>query len=358
MLEIQNIHKSFGSYTALNGVNLRIEDGEFFSLLGPSGCGKTTLLRILAGLEVPDAGEVLVDGKSLLGTRANNRPVNTVFQNYALFPHLSVKDNVAFGLKMAGVPEGERSARVKDALSLVKMGGAEDRSIKTLSGGQKQRIALARALVNKPRILLLDEPLSALDLKLRIEMRRELSMLQKSLKMTFIFVTHDQEEALALSDRIAVMNLANVEQLGTPEVVYRHPETLFVANFLGETNALRLQSTAESDESVWRGNTQNGIPLETTVQPAPGATHAVVRPESIRIERGRSGASKANHAAGKIKSISYQGAMVDYLVGCGSDDLIVTRFLDSESRADLLIGDDVVMDWDSAEVRFVGSRFT
>ncbi len=221
---------------AVNRVTLRIRDGEFFSLLGPSGCGKTTTLRLIAGFETPTQGEIRIQGQDMTGIPPYRRPVNTVFQNYALFPHMTVFENVAFGLRMGGLPRKELTGRVEEALAMVRLSGMEGRKPRQLSGGQQQRVALARALVNRPRVLLLDEPLGALDLKLRKAMQLELKGLQQQVGITFIYVTHDQEEALTMSDRIAVMNQGKVLQVGTPVDIYEHPANQFVADFIGETN--------------------------------------------------------------------------------------------------------------------------
>jgi spermidine/putrescine transport system ATP-binding protein len=246
VLEIRNIQKTFGSQTALSSVNLNIAKGEFFSLLGPSGCGKSTLLRILAGLESATSGEILWDGKRIDGLPARERPFNMVFQKYALFPHLSVADNVAFSLKLQGLPRKEISERVKECLGLVNLHGFENRLPETLSGGQAQRVALARALVNRPACVLLDEPLTALDQKLREHMQTELRLLQKRLGLTFIFVTHDQEEAMILSDRIAVMNAGVVEQVSAPKDLYESPKSLFCARFIGRRNEFPAQIIGSS----------------------------------------------------------------------------------------------------------------
>jgi len=232
------VSKSFSGQSVLRSTDLEIRSGEFFSLLGPSGCGKTTLLRILAGFESPDTGVISLGGSRLDSLPPNERPVNLVFQKYALFPHLNVRENIAFGLEMKKVPKGEVRARVDEALALVRLEGFADKAIATLSGGQQQRVALARAIVNRPQVLLLDEPLSALDLKLRQQMHVELIELQKRLGSTFIFVTHDQEEALTLSDRIAVMNRGAIEQVGTPREIYEQPASAFVARFIGSVNEL------------------------------------------------------------------------------------------------------------------------
>lgn len=237
-IELKNVNKSFGDTQVLNNINLAIEEDEFLTLLGPSGCGKTTILRIIGGFETPDSGSVLINDKDLATTPPYLRPVNTLFQKYALFPHLNVYENVAFGLRIKKLKESEIKERVEEMLKLVNLKGFEKRSVESLSGGQQQRIAMARALINKPEVLLLDEPLAALDLKLRKEMQTELKRIQKEVGITFIFVTHDQEEALTLSDRIVVMNEGIIQQIGTPIDIYNEPINSYVADFIGESNIL------------------------------------------------------------------------------------------------------------------------
>lgn len=239
MLELLNIGKSFSSQTALKGINLSIAEGEFFSLLGPSGCGKTTLLRIIAGLEKGTSGQILLDGQRVDTLPAQKRPFNMVFQRHALFPHLSVSENIAFGLKLKGLSKDQISDKVTEVLALVDMTSFRDRKPETLSGGQSQRVAVARALVNQPRVLLLDEPLSALDLKMREHMQKELRALQRKLGLTFICVTHDQEEALALSDRIGIMNHGVLEQVSSPREIYENPESIFASHFIESTSCLK-----------------------------------------------------------------------------------------------------------------------
>ena len=239
IIDIQHLSKSFGGVKVLDDINFYIRKGEFITLLGPSGCGKTTLLRQIAGFIAPDEGKILLDGKDISGIPPYKRPLNTVFQRYALFPHLDVYDNIAFGLKLQGLPAEEIEKRVKKMLKMVSMTDYEDRSVDSLSGGQQQRVAIARALVNYPKVLLLDEPLAALDLKMRKDMQLELKEIHRKMGITFIYVTHDQEEALTLSDTIVVMNEGKIQQIGTPKDIYNEPVNCFVADFIGESNILK-----------------------------------------------------------------------------------------------------------------------
>jgi len=278
-IEITGLSKVFGqgaaAFRALTDINLQIRTGEFFTLLGPSGCGKTTLLRVIAGFEQPSSGSLRINGKEVAGLGPNARPVNTVFQNYALFPHMTVAQNIGFGLKMQGRPKAEVEATTAEMLKLVKMEAMAGRKPSEISGGQQQRVALARALAPRPRVLLLDEPLSALDLKLRKEMQSELKRLQTETGITFIFVTHDQEEALTMSDRIAVMSSGNILQLGTPNDIYHAPSERFVADFIGDTNFLELPVTSVNGDSA--------------VVTLPGGKPATARlPEGLRPVLGES----------------------------------------------------------------------
>lgn len=252
LLELKNIKKGFGETDVLNGITLSIKKGEFITFLGASGCGKTTTLRIIAGLEEPDSGTVFLDGKDVTSIPPNQRDVNTVFQNYALFPHLNVEANVGYGLKIKRVPKAEIKKKVTEILELVQLTGYEKRMPSELSGGQKQRVAIARALVNSPKLLLLDEPLGALDLKLRRTMQIELKRLQKKLGITFLYITHDQEEAINMSDRIVVMKDGRFEQIGTPDEIYNHPKTSYVADFVGNANVISgvVQKVTETEAQV------------------------------------------------------------------------------------------------------------
>ncbi|THF70623.1 ABC transporter ATP-binding protein [Deinococcus sp. Arct2-2] len=336
-MSVVDVFKSFrnaqGAETrVLDDIDLDIRKGEFFSLLGPSGCGKTTLLRILAGFEQPDAGAVLIGGRDMTGVPPNLRPVNTVFQSYALFPHLSVYDNVAFGLRQKGIGGAALRDRVGRAMETVRIGDFGTRKPDNLSGGQRQRVALARAIVNEPEVLLLDEPLSALDLKLRKELQVELSNLQETLGMTFVFVTHDQEEALVMSDRIAVMNRGRVEQLGKAEDLYERPRTAFVANFLGQSNLIpgKVQEVSPGGAVVL---TEHGL-LRTVY----GADLSVgrevmlsIRPEKLRMERDDE--TEGNEVRARVDDIVYTGAENQYLLEANGQRLVAFQ-LNSDIGAD------------------------
>jgi len=326
MLEMRGIDKSFDGQRVIASVSLALGAGEFFSILGPSGCGKSTLLRILAGFDHPDSGEVYLAGESITKTPPHDRPMNMVFQRYALFPHMDVAENVAFSLRVNKVARPERLRRVDEALALVAMDGFGGRRISTLSGGQQQRVALARALVNRPKVLLLDEPLSALDLNLRVRMQTELRSLQRRLGMTFVFVTHDQGEALTMSDRIAVMNQGRVEQVGSPQDVYERPETAFVASFLGSTNRLSGHFAGPVDGRSTHGWVDLGagtrcmarLPRLQQNLPLGKQVHLLVRPENVYLGKGEGFApestvqnSHRNEFVCTLCDIFYRGATVD-----------------------------------------------
>jgi spermidine/putrescine transport system ATP-binding protein len=323
-VELRKVFKVYNGETAVRGIDLDIHQGEFFSILGPSGCGKTTTLRMIAGFEEPTGGEVLIRGKSMVNVPPYRRPVNTVFQSYALFSHLTVWENVAFGLRLHHCPKAELQERVWNALQLVKMESFARRHPTQLSGGQQQRVALARALVNRPTVMLLDEPLGALDLKLRKEMQMELANLHRNLGITFVMVTHDQEEALSLSDRIAVMNIGRIEQIGTPNGIYEHPQTAFVADFIGDTNLFhgRVESSYASTIQVI---TDKGLKIWAQPQDSwkenPSQDVVVsVRPERIRL--GSSEATDQNNYAGTLRDYLYMGTHIHYLVELSSGDMI------------------------------------
>jgi putative spermidine/putrescine transport system ATP-binding protein len=305
-LRLENVVKRFGDVTAVAGIDLEIADGEFFSMLGPSGSGKTSTLRMIAGFEVPTEGRIFLHGRDVTGVPPFDRDVNTVFQDYALFPHMSIRDNVAYGLVVRKVPAAERRERVAEAMRMVRLEGYHDRRPSQLSGGQRQRVALARALVNRPRVLLLDEPLGALDLKLREEMQIELKAIQSQVGITFVYVTHDQEEALTMSNRLAVFNNGRIEQIGTPADVYEHPASTFVAGFVGTSNQL-------SGDAARAVIGRDGI--------------FTVRPEKIRIaDRGASTDSDEIGVDGTIREVVYIGPDTRYIVALDvGGELIVTR---------------------------------
>ena len=311
-LTVRNVTKVFEAaggapFRAVDDLCLDIRPNEFFTLLGPSGCGKTTLLRMIAGLEQPTAGEVLLDGLPLQGLPPYRRPINTVFQSYALFPHMSVGENVAFGLEMRGLGGAEVARKVEEVLALVRLEGLGGRRPSQLSGGQQQRVALARALANEPSILLLDEPLSALDLKLRKEMRLELKRLQRATGITFVFVTHDQEEALIMSDRIAVLSAGRILQTGTPEEIYRRPRSRFVADFIGDTNII-LGRPAAPGRLALGGSTELRLPAPIAARQATEELSVAIRPESCRLVNGVAQDPDANVLPAEVREIEYLGA--------------------------------------------------
>lgn len=316
-VQLRNVFKFFNQEPAVNGIDFDVKQGEFFSILGPSGCGKTTTLRLIAGFEMADAGKVLIQGQSMNNVPPYRRPVNTVFQSYALFNHLNVWDNIAFGLRLKKVRKSELESRVQEALKLVKMESLRSRFPTQLSGGQQQRVALARALVNRPSVLLLDEPLGALDLKLRKEMQIELSNLHKDLGLTFVMVTHDQEEALSLSDRIAVMNQGKIEQIGTPSQIYEFPRTSFVADFIGDTN-LFSGEIATVDVYNVKIITKTGLAIVVTRrEDTPTELSQVVvvsiRPEKIQLSL-YSPNLPTNCFEGRLVNVMYLGTHVNYVV--------------------------------------------
>ncbi len=309
-VSIGRITKKFGDVVAVDNISLDIVDGEFFALLGPSGCGKTTTLRMIAGLEFPTEGSLKIFGEEVGMLPPNKRPVNTVFQNYALFPHMSVIQNVGFGLKMNGVAKSEVADRAAEALEMVRLGGLANRRPSQLSGGQQQRVALARALVNRPKVLLLDEPLGALDLKLRQEMQEELKGLQRELGITFVFVTHDQEEALTMSDRIGIMHEGKLLQVGSPEQIYEKPSNRFVADFIGNTNL--LEGTVQDAETVCLAN---GARISVASDHPAGTAVAVsLRPERAVIGKHESSGNGQTSVNGVIRSVTYLGNAVVYQV--------------------------------------------
>ncbi|ATN35628.1 spermidine/putrescine ABC transporter ATP-binding protein [Rhizobium sp. ACO-34A] len=332
-IEIRGVSRVYGAgnaqVTALGGIFLDIQENEFFTLLGPSGCGKTTLLRLIAGFDFPTSGEILLHGQDIAPLPPFKRPVNTVFQNYALFPHMTVAENISFGLQMLGKPKAEIKARVEEMLELVHMTAMRDRQVSQISGGQQQRVALARALAPKPKVLLLDEPLSALDYKLRKEMQVELKRVQAETGITFIFVTHDQEEALTMSDRIAVMSAGSVRQVGNPWEIYDHPAERFVANFIGETNFLEVEVVSvEGGSAKVRLRSGKEIPATFPEQTTPsGKVTIVIRPEHAALSEPSDDAP----LSGTIESIVYLGTDTNISVRLDGGTLFNVRQQNSRS---------------------------
>jgi spermidine/putrescine ABC transporter ATP-binding subunit len=359
IIQIRNVTKRFGKVAAVDNVSLDIMAGEFFVLLGPSGCGKTTLLRMIAGFEVPTEGQILIDGQDMSRVPSNKRPVNMVFQSYAVFPHMSVADNVAYGLKIAGVGRGEREDRVREALDLVKLGGFEDRMPDQMSGGQRQRVALARSLVMKPKVLLLDEPLSALDAKLRAQMQFELADLQDQVGITFVTVTHDQDEALSMASRIAVINKGEVAQLATPSDLYEYPANRFVADFVGSVNIFEGKLIVDDpDKAAVDCPGLGKVYLNHGVTGPHGAdVWVALRPEKMYLHvQGKGKAVEAaakdapeghNFARGVIKGMSYLGDITLFEIKLDSGAMIrVSRpNLSRHDQEDFTWDDKVSMHW-------------
>jgi spermidine/putrescine transport system ATP-binding protein len=317
-LEFRNVFKRFGAIQAVDAVSLGIKKGEFFSLLGPSGCGKTTMLRLAAGFEYPDAGRIILDGRDITDLPPNKRQVNTIFQSYALFPHLSVWENIAFGLRVAKRSKRDIETEVEAMLRLIRMSDQADKKPDQLSGGQKQRVAIARALINKPQVLLLDEPLAALDLKLRQRMLIELDMIHDQVGITFLYVTHDQGEAMSLSDRIAVMDSGRIEQVGSPAEIYEAPRTSFVAAFIGDTNFLEGEVTALADAEYCQVRIADipGVVCFNDKSMKPGnPVYLSIRPEKVHISRDRpEESSRRNILPAVVEDMIYLGSTTKYWV--------------------------------------------
>ncbi len=327
-LELRNINKKFNETVALDNIHLEINDGEFFSLLGPSGSGKTTCLKVIGGFEQPDSGKVSLFNENVTNIPPFKRNVNTVFQDYALFPHMNVEENVCYSLKIKKTPKIDQESQVEEMLSTVKLTGYEKRKPSELSGGQRQRVALARSLINKPKILLLDEPLGALDLKLREQMQIELKNLQRQFQITFIYVTHDQQEALSMSDRIAIFNDGKIEQVDTPDNIYKNPKTAFVADFIGTTSLVSKQLAAE----LFNYNSAFSI-----------------RPENIKINNEQDSKSEFN-AKVVITDIQFQGSY--YKIICKANDLTLTalHYVDTQNTFKINLGDSLELSWDKIDI--------
>lgn len=347
LLTLKQLSKTYGDNKVLDTFDLTIFDGEFFTLLGPSGCGKTTVLRMIAGLEEADSGAIHLAGELISNLPAEQRPVNTVFQSYALFPHMTVFENVAFGLKMSKVPKSEIKPRVMEALDMVRLADFAQRKPAQLSGGQQQRVAIARAVVNRPKLLLLDESLSALDYKLRQQMQMELKRLQRKLGITFVYVTHDQEEALSMSDRVVVMHQGKVQQLGTPREIYEQPASLFVARFIGEINHLDgvivavegHQYQVKVEGMQWALHAEHNFTVGDKV-------NVLLRPEDLRVEY-LEDADNSQALVGKIVERNYKGKTLDSIIRLPSGaELITSEFFDEDDPSfDYSLNQSVAVKW-------------
>lgn len=349
-IELVNVTKQFGDTRAVDDLTLQIERGKFYSFLGPSGCGKTTTLRMIAGFEDPTMGQIRIAGTNVEGLPPYKRNVNTVFQHYALFPHMTVSDNVAYGLKQKKTPEPEIRQRVNEALAMVRLTGREKSYPKQMSGGQQQRVALARALVNRPQVLLLDEPLGALDLKLRKAMQLELKTLQSQVGITFIYVTHDQEEALTMSDYIAVMNAGKVLQLDTPEMIYERPASRFVADFIGESNFIEGQVKAQQGERLTMSVPGLGELISSSDRKWNAGARAIIaiRPERILLSRVPL-VGMDNDFRARIETIVYSGATTSYQIRVNENTLLTVREANvgtDKVASDLKQGETVWVHWE------------
>lgn len=349
VVELRGVSKSIHDHEILHNINLEVREGEFLTLLGPSGCGKTTLLRLISGFEEPTKGSIFIDQLDVSGLPPHQRHVHTVFQSYALFPHMTVFDNVAFGLRCQKIAADEIKTRVADVLKMVKLANFAERKPSQLSGGQQQRVAIARAAVNRPRVLLLDEPLSSLDYRLRKTMQIELKQLQRKLGITFIFVTHDQEEALSMSDRVVVMQEGNIEQIGTPREVYEVPRNLKVATFIGEVNIF------EGTVSNINGDKQITVDILGTPRAAKSTrsfnlnekVHLLIRPEDVRVWGQREVTDPADMFAGVVEEVIYKGTTVDLIVRLKNNQVVAaTEFFDEDDdRLEYKLGEQVWVNW-------------
>ncbi|MGO3148201.1 MAG: ABC transporter ATP-binding protein [Leucobacter sp.] len=348
-LRLTGIQKRFPGFTAIENLDLEIPAGSFFALLGPSGCGKTTTLRVIAGLEDPTAGQVLIGGKDVTALKPHKRPVNTVFQSYALFPHMSILENVAFGLRRRKV--GDPVAKAHEALQLVELDHVSDRKPAQLSGGQQQRVALARALVNRPALLLLDEPLGALDLKLRRQMQQELKQIQQEVGLTFLHVTHDQEEAMTMADTVAVMNKGRIEQMGAPEALYELPRTVFVANFLGQSNLFSVDTVGENDQAIHTTLAAGGgariSVMRTRSERHSGTITVGVRPEKLRMHTQSQPDEPGVNVIGpgRIIDVSFTGVSTQYTVDIPGAGHVQVFAQNLEAGPAARLDDEVWLSW-------------
>ena len=351
-VQVKNVYRNFGDIKAVDGVSIDIKKGEFFSLLGPSGCGKTTLLRLIAGFETPNFGEILIDGKSMKDVEPNLRPTNMVFQNYAIFPHLNVEENVAYGLRKKKLSKNEKLEMINKSLELVGLSGLNNRSSNALSGGQKQRVALARALILKPKVLLLDEPLSALDKKLREQMQSELRHLQRAVGITFVLVTHDQEEALTMSDKVAVMFDGKVEQIASPRELYEKPISQRVASFIGAMNFINGKIIKDDKKTIFKTSIFGELNLskkQISGKNQNGKLILGIRPELISINPLK--ATSKELMMGTIKDISYFGETTYYKISCGkSNELLTVSSQNSFGQISYKVGEKVKFKIDTKSV--------
>jgi spermidine/putrescine ABC transporter ATP-binding subunit len=346
IISIRALSKRFASVVAVDAVTFDIQPNEFFALLGPSGCGKTTLLRMLAGLERPSAGEIVIDGQDMAFTPPNQRPVNMVFQSYAVFPHMNVEQNVAYGLKVVGTPRGEIATRVTDALAMVQLSELAGRRPDQLSGGQRQRVALARALVKRPKVLLLDEPLSALDAKLRDQMRLELTRLQQSVGITFIIVTHDQDEALSMADRVAVMDHGRISQIASPAELYEQPASRFVADFIGKVNLIDAAVMEVADGAIICQAEELGRLTVPHEGPVSGQLAIAVRPEKLKLSSEAPRSDGLVCTRGKVHDVAYYGDTSNiYLTTASGLELMVNVQNERRNAASLARGQELWVSW-------------
>lgn len=354
IIQLQNVEKRFGSELVVKGIDLDVEKGEFLTILGPSGCGKTTTLRMIAGFERPSEGQILLEGHNVIDIPPYKRDVNTVFQSYALFPHMTVYENVAYGLRMKGVPKSAQAQRVQEVLRMVQLESLGIRKPMQLSGGQQQRVAVARALVNKPKVLLLDEPLGALDLKLRKQMQIELKHLQQKLGITFIYITHDQEEALTMSDRIAVMNQGRIEQVASPKEIYESPQSKYVADFIGETNLLQVKVLSRTGAGIvldYSGRKLGGRLGKN--QTMADTMILSVRPERIRLVKGEE-SDRPFGLNGVVEETIFVGSFVRTIVRLNDGNQIFTMS-PSQGKASYVTGEPVWVSWDEEDGIIIGA---